>query len=146
MKPLEIPYNFDTQLIDFLKIYSIDIHCIYVPPFKEHYKCAKYYYTHDNGIYMGNTFPNTLLYYEQHIQYNDNFPDKLMLLLQQPIEIMNIDLISYYISLGFKKFCVGSIQQAKIIKEYFKNINIEIIGSITMKINKLKLQLRKLEK
>ncbi len=141
MKPLEIPYNFDTQLIDFLKIYSIDIHCIYVPPFKEHYKCAKYYYTHDNGIYMGDTFPNTLLYYEQHIQYiNDNFPDKLMLLLQQPIEIMNIDLISYYISLGFKKFCVGSIQQAKIIKEYFKNINIEIIGSITMKINKLKLK------
>ena len=64
MKPLEIPYNFDTQLIDFLKIYSIDIHCIYVPPFKEHYKCAKYYYTHDNGIYMGNTFPNTLLYFE----------------------------------------------------------------------------------
>ena len=62
-----------------------------------------------------------------------------MLLLQQNNNIISIDLLKYYFSLGIKKFCVGSIAQAKIIKELFNNDNIEIFGSITMKINRFKL-------
>lgn len=142
MKPFEIPYNFDTKLIDFLEIYQekINIHCIYLPPFKDHYKSAKYYHTGQTGVCVENTYPKTILDYEYHIKYiNSRFPNKIMLLLQQNNINMSIELLNYYFSLGIKKFCVGSLEQAKIIKEKFNNYNIEIFGSITMKINKLKL-------
>ncbi len=141
MKPFEIPYNFDLKLIDFLEIYQekIDLHCIYLPPYGDHYKCAKYYHTGGTGICIENTIPKTLEEYEKHINYiNSKFPNKIMLLLQQNNILMSTDLLKYYYSLGIKKFCVGSLEQAKILKELFKE-EIEIIGSITMKINKKKL-------
>ena len=45
-KIFELPYNFDTKLIDFLDIYfegrkQESIHAIYFPPFKEDYLAAK---------------------------------------------------------------------------------------------------------
>lgn len=133
-RQFEIPYNFDIQLIDFLKIYNdINIHCIYLPPFKEHYHSAKFYCEGIPG-----SMPKTLEEYEKHISYiNKNFPNKLMLLLQQNNILLSEELLNYYIKLGFTKFCVGSIEQANIIRQ--KNINYEIIGSITMKINNEKL-------
>lgn len=133
-RQFEIPYNFDIQLIDFLKIYNdINIHCIYLPPFKEHYHSAKFYCEGVPG-----SMPKTLEEYEKHISYiNKNFPNKLMLLLQQNNILLSEELLNYYIRLGFTKFCVGSIEQADIIRQ--KNINYEIIGSITMKINNEKL-------
>lgn len=135
MRPFEIPYNFDIKLIDFLKIYTnIDIHSIYCPPFPKDYKSAKLYY-----LNTYNLIPTTLQEYEYHIKYiNKNFPNKLMLLLQQNDMLLSEKLLNYYIDLGFTKFCVGSIEQANIIKE--KDINYEITGSITMKIDKNKLQ------
>ena len=71
MKPLEIPYNFDMKLIDFLEIYQkqVDIHCIYIPPFQDHYKCAKYYHTGETGIYMEDTYPKSIIDYENHVKY-----------------------------------------------------------------------------
>jgi len=84
MKPFEIPYNFDLKLIDFLEIYQekIDLHCIYLPPYGDHYKCAKYYHTGGTGICIENTIPKTLEEYEKHINYiNSKFPNKIMLLL-----------------------------------------------------------------
>lgn len=133
MKPFEIPYNFDIKLIDFLNIYNIiDIHCIYVAPFREHYKSAKFY----EGL-IPTSSPNNLSEYEKHIEYiNKYFPNKLMLLLQQNNILMDKNLINYYLSLGFTKFCVGSIAQANLIKEIG---NYEIIGSITTKIDNDKL-------
>ena len=78
MKPFEIPYNFDTKLIDFLNIYNnIDIHCIYVAPFREHYRSAKFY-----EWLIPRSSPQNLSDYEYHIHYiKQYYPDKLMLLL-----------------------------------------------------------------
>ena len=71
--------------------------------------------------------------YEQHIQYIKSFyPNKLMLLLQQNNFCIDDELLTYYINLGFNKFCVGSIEQAKQIKKFLPSA--EVIASITMKI------------
>lgn len=45
---------------------------------------------------------------------------------------IDMDLLYYYINLGFNKFCVGNIEQATIIRKILPES--EIIGSITMKI------------
>lgn len=137
MKPFEIPYNFDTQLIDFLNIYKdINLHCIYIPPFKDHYICAKRFYRD-----IPHTLPETLKEYEYHIQYIQKFfPNKIMLLLQQNDICISKELLKYYINdLKITKFCVGSIEQANEIKNIL-SIEDDIIGSITMKIDSDKLQ------
>ena len=132
MKPFEIPYNFDFKLIDFLNIYHFPIHSIYLPPYYEDYKSAKLYYSKILSF-----MPKTRLEYEQHIKYiNKYFPNKIMLLLQQNNQILDITKLNYYISLGFSKFCVGSITQCEMLKEIK---NFEVIGSITIKINNHKL-------
>ena len=55
-----------------------------------------------------------------------------MLLLQQNNFCIDNELLTYYINLGFNKFCVGSIEQAKQIKKFLPSA--EVIASITMKI------------
>ena len=133
MKPFEIPYNFDKQLIDFLNIYKIDIHCIYLPPFRNHYITTRHFYRSLMG-----TFPLDLLEYEKHINniIQNNFNP--MLLLQRPDKLLPKELVRYYINIGIKTFCVGSIEQANIIKEVKDDV--EIIGSIVMQINNEKLK------
>lgn len=136
MKKFEIPYNFDKELIEHLTMLNIKklIHSIYLPPFKEDYISAKHYYTsskRQHNVY--NTLPDTRIEYESHIQLiNNNFPNTLMLLLQQNDKLMDDKLLNYYYNLGIHKFCVGSLEQAKIIRNKFPSS--EIIGSITMKI------------
>lgn len=136
MKPFDIPYNFDTNLIDFLQIYqsSININSIYIAPFRYHYQSAKYYYSQ-----IPLTTIRDIKEYERHIQYIQNyFPNKLMLLLQQTNGLLSNDLLKYYIKLNISKFCVGSIEQAEQIKAILPQA--EIIGSITMKIDNNKLE------
>lgn len=138
MKPLEIPYNFDKNLIDILKILDStinNIYCIYVQPFPEDYTACKSNYIHNAGhgiVDMTKRNKLSRLDYESHINYiNMNFPNKLMLLLQQNSGL--IKNLNYYYNLGFRKFCVGSIEQAKVIKN--KYYDVEIVGSITMKLS-----------
>lgn len=135
MNQFEIPYNFDYNLISSLQKLNISesIHCIYLPPFWEDYISAKYNYIHNNGINMGNNKKMSREEYESHVAYIQSyFPGKLMLLLQQNDFCISEQLLNYYHNLGFEKFCVGNIQQAKQIKKLY--CNDEIIGSITMKI------------
>lgn len=136
MKPFEIPYNFDKQLINIL--YNIDpsgqlFHCIYCPPYIEDYISAKSNYIHHNNINLNSQQSITRQEYESHIKnIQKYFPDKLMLLLQQNNSCITEQLLFYYYSLGFNKFCVGNIQQAIMIRKLLPDS--EIIGSITMKI------------
>ena len=52
--------------------------------------------------------------------------------------MLSDELLDWYVhTFNINKFCVGSIEQAKILKEY--NSEFEIIGSIVMKIDKEKL-------
>lgn len=133
MKPFEIPYNFDKKLIDFLNIYSLNIHCIYLPPYRDHYLSAKSYYQ-----YIPANSPQTIKDYESHIKYIQTFfPDKIMLLLQQNNSLLEDAFLNYYLELGITKFCVGSIQEAKHIKTFLSTS--ELLGSITMKIDNNKL-------
>ena len=136
MKIFEIPYNFDKKLID--NLYQIDpkgdtYHCIYMPPYYYDYHSAKRYYVHSNNIDMVKQQDISRDEYESHINYiKQYYPDKLMLLLQQNKVCIDIEMLNYYINLGFKKFCVGNIKQANIIRNILPDS--EIIGSISMKI------------
>lgn len=136
MRQFEIPYNFDYNLISAL--YKLNIfdscHCIYLPPYWEDYISAKYNYIHHNGKDISDNKKMNRKEYENHIFYiNVHFPDKLMLLLQRNDICISKEMLKYYHNLGFKKFCVGNIEQAKQIKLLYPKD--EIIGSITMKIS-----------
>ena len=137
MRPLEIPYNFDIALIDFLRIYFKGredlIHSIYLPPFQGHYHSAKEYLPQESGIGITkSSYPTTITEYLFHINYiNKYFPNKVMILLQQNNQLLKND-IEYVKEYNIYQYCVGSIQQAQRLKEL--NANIEITGSITMKI------------
>ena len=133
MKPFEIPYNFDLTLIDFLNIYKINIHSIYLPPYQNHYITTRHFYRNLMG-----SFPLDLSDYEKHINYMIRYNLSPMLLLQRRDKILPQELIKYYTNIGIQKFCVGSIDQANIIKNV--NPKAEIIGSITMQISKEKLE------
>lgn len=136
MRAFEIPYNFDKQLIDNLQ--QIDpsgnlYHSIYIPPYFYDYHAAKKYYVHYQGQDMLSQQDMTRDEYESHINYiKQYYQDKMMLLLQQNSMCIDMDLLYYYINLGFNKFCVGNIEQATIIRKILPES--EIIGSITMKI------------
>lgn len=131
--PMELPYNFDMRWIDFLFLMDpegINYDCIYLPPYWEDYYSAKYNY---QGIYyLQNNI--TRKEYCEHITYiNRTFPGKVCLLLQQNDKLLDQQLLEqFYMPLGIKQFCVGSIEQAKKIKEISKNLT--VIASITMKL------------
>ena len=137
MRKFELPYNFDKNLILGYQLFGIDIDdidCIYMPPFIKDYQSI---------LRNNREDPYTQLSYDEyldHIQYvNSQFPGKMQLLLQKTNEeeIMPEHLIKKYIDLGFNNFCVGNIQQAKIIKQIDQNI--KIVGSIAMHIDKEKI-------
>lgn len=131
MKQFEIPYNFDINLINCMQIFDpegITISCFYIPPFLKDYQTIlrSPESAHDLEIMSRSE-------YEQHIKFiNSIYPGKLQLLLQKTNELMSKEKIQYYINLGFNNFCVGSIEQAKIIKTIDKNMT--IVGSIAMKV------------
>lgn len=78
--------------------------------------------------------------YLDHVNYvQKNYPGKMQLLLQQTNgKIMPSYLVKKYIGLGFNNFCVGSIEQAKIIREI--NPKLKIVGSIAMHIDPVELE------
>lgn len=134
----ELPYNFDINLINILKMLDPEgttIDCIYVPPYQRDYKTILR--TAEQADFLENL---SIEDYEFHINHiNTLFPNKLQLLLQDSNQLMDKQKLNYYIDLGFKNFCVASIEQAKILKNI--NNNFKIVGSISMKINKEKLNL-----
>ena len=131
-RQFEIPYNFDEKLLeglDILKIKKDNVYCIYSAPFYQEY----------NGTNRGSNevFKNLTLseYNYQLKQIAKQYPNKMQLLLQRiDGTIMSKQQLDRYISLGFTKFCVGTLEQAKLIKEIFPEA--DIIGSITMKITR----------
>lgn len=104
------------------------IDCIYLPPFFKDYQTV--IRQKENDIVLQLSYDE----YLEHVKYINNiYPNKLQLLLQRTDgTIMPSYLIKKYISLGFNNFCVGSLEQAKIIKNI--NPNIKIVGSIAMHI------------
>lgn len=132
-RQFEIPYNFDKKLIDGVKILGIkpkDIFCFYMCPYIEDYKAVIRDFVFDDKIV--NMSRET---YIEHIQYiEEQFPGKLQLLLQQNDDNKALEAkdLQFYIDLGFKNFCCGTIKQAKIIKEI--NPDFIVVGSITMRI------------
>ena len=86
MKIFEIPYNFDTKLINALL--EIDpsgdsYHSIYLPPYGKDYFSAKRYYKHAEGQNMKNLLDLSREEYENHINYiKKYYANKIMLLLQ----------------------------------------------------------------
>ena len=147
MKLFDLPYNFDKDLIEFYRIFFKKgeqmVHSIYFPPIRDDYIGAKNFtkiipyvigekpVPLNVGVY--DTIPSREDTYFSHINLiNQYFPDKGCLLLQSTYELMDKYTLKKYIEHGIKKFCVGSVKQAKIIKKILPEA--EITGSITMKI------------
>lgn len=134
----EFPYNFDKKLIEILNTLggseNNTIHCIYLPPLLKDYPSIL-----RTGEQANLLDQMTEKEYIAHIQYIQSFfPDKIQLLLQKTDFILDKEKIKWYHNLGISKFCVGTIEQAKIIKEI--NPKAEIIGSINMHISKNELE------
>ena len=138
-REFEIPYQFDQKLITGLQLLNISdkyINCFYMAPYSADYQTI-----------IRSTESNRRLLninkqeYIKQVQYlNELYPGKIQLLLQRPKpeESMSEKKLQFYYNLGFRKFCVGSIKQASILRDNFEDI--EIIGSITMHISKEKLE------
>lgn len=142
LRKYEFPYNFDKKLIDGYQLLNIpidSIDCIYIPPFFHDYETIS-----RRSKFEGDYF-TTLTYeeYVDHINYiNTIYPHKLQLLLQRiDGTIMPSYLVKKYIGMGIRNFCVGTIEQAKIIKTI--DPTIKVVGSIAMHISKTKLEQNK---
>lgn len=134
----EIPYNFDTQLIDLLDILcnnKQEINCIYLPPFLSHYQTIL-----RSGEQAEFLSQINLSDYEFHIKkINDHFSGKIQLLLQNENLILEKNILDIYINkYHITKFCIASIEQGKIIKSLLPEA--EITGSISMNINQNKIE------
>lgn len=137
-REFEIPYNFDPQLINLIKqfdnrpldVFPSFVNCIYIPPYYHDYKTIL-----RDGQQANYLKTMSRKEYEKHIDFiNQIYPGKIQLLLQNPNLIMDNESIKYYNNLGITKFCSGSYEQSKIIRENCNNSN--IVGSITMKVSK----------
>ena len=137
-RQFEIPYNFDTKLLAGLNILQIEeeiISSIYLPPYEFDYP----------SIRRTDIMPEEKEHLRQIETIQNQFPGKIRLLLQQPNDnyLMTGELLNKYLNFGITKFCVGSLNQAKEIKNILPEA--EIIGSITMNINKEKIENNKEE-
>ena len=119
------------------------VHSIYLPPLRDEYLTAKNFTKiipyrvgqpiQPTNISIFDYIPSQEYFYFKHIaKINEAFPNKVCLLLQHTKELMDIYTLEKYVNAGISKFCVGSINQAKIIKKKWPNA--EITGSITMKV------------
>lgn len=136
MRNFNIPYNFDPKLLAGLNILEINeelISCIYLPPYDSDYP----------SIHKNDALPDEKKYFEHIDMIQRQFPGKIQLLLQQPNDnyLMTGQLLKKYLDLGITKFCVGSLNQAKEIKELLSEAKIS--GSITMHITKEKIEQNK---
>lgn len=134
MRKFEIPYNFDKNLINGLQILNTpneSIECIYTSPYYYDYKAIIRNPNEKDWLDMTKTE------YANHIIFiNDLYPNKVQLLLQNTENkpIMNLNQLKFYFDLGINNFCVGSIRQAQLIKEFKPDA--KIICSITAHTNK----------
>ena len=138
MRKFEIPYNFDPKLLaglNLLRFYPDIISSIYLPPYELDYP----------SIRRNDIMPDEKEHFRQLEMIQSQFPGKIRLLLQQPNDnyLMTGELLNKYLQFGITKFCVGSLNQAKEIKNILPEA--EIIGSITMNINKEKIENNKIE-
>ena len=140
-KRFEIPYNFDSHLVEILNYLSKSYDSgfcdtLYAPAFHEDYPeiLRTINYVDNNHKQM------TRETYEAHIKYCQKLlPGKVQILLQQHNFIMPKGTVQYYIdTFGIRKFCCGTFEQAKIIKEI--DPTIEITASITMYITEEELE------
>ena len=138
IRQFEIPYNFDPKLLVGLNILQFNydsISSIYLPPYEFDYPSVR----------RNDIMPEESEHLKQIEMIQKQFPGKIRLLLQQPNDnyLMTGNLLKKYLNFGIKKFCVGSLNQAKEIKNILPEA--EIIGSITMNINKDKIEENKQE-
>lgn len=131
---LEVPYNFDIEylkLLDKLELLDKYIDFIYTSPYIDDYKTVV-----RGSSYFANELSRDE--YEFHMNQMKKYAHgKMQLLLQNRNYIMPVDLLQYYINLGFTAFCCGSPQQAKLIKEYDSSLT--TIASIVLHADKEKL-------
>jgi hypothetical protein len=129
MKKVEIGYNFDLELIDYIaeNRYHEYISGIYTIPFKDDYGVSTRKYLTFSDV------QNDRKLYEEHINKITSNNLSIILLLQDQEHVLTKEVLEYYVNLGIKKFTVQNDDTAKMIKEY--DSNLEIIASITKRLS-----------
>lgn len=130
VKKFEVPYNFDSSLVDFYTRYRSIISFIYLPPFKADAINARTLIENPNKGAIG-YMPDTRDEYIEHLIYIQQKGLECYILWQdnKSIEPENI---RFYQNFGVNGFVVGNEQNASIIKTVDKNLR--LIASITMKL------------
>ena len=130
-RKFEIPYNFDWNYCDILEgcnLINDSIRYIYAAPFHEDY----------TTIIRADLYGAKNLTREEYVKHilkiKQHFQGKMQLLLQNKKDIMPIEMLKWYISLGFTHFCCGNPMQAKMIKEYDPQLT--VIGSIVLHVTR----------
>lgn len=131
MRYFEVPYNFDKNLITELCANDTTyIHSIFFPPYYKDYFSAKTYIT--KRVEEREDYADHI----QNLQHKLGY--KGMLLIQNKSILDTNLLINFYISrLKITKFCVGCLEQAKIIKSI--NPDFEVVSSVCMKLEESEL-------
>ena len=114
----------------YINLKITEIECIYMPPYWGDYKSVD---RNKNSEWSQMSREQ----YIDHINFiNSIYPNKLQLLLQNAkgTQLLYPKDLEFYINLGFKNFCCGTYEQAKIIKDI--DSSFIVVGSIAMHIQK----------
>lgn len=120
----EVPYNFDTTLIDFLIGFNNtkDISAFYISPFLEDASPAKRFYISTVHPGIANS-PKTREEYEYHVKYAQNAGLPVTGMFQHPIDEPSDEILNYYVNtLGINKFIVTRNNVAKRIRALKKDV------------------------
>ena len=125
----DIPYNFDKNLPSlFSEEDKKNINCFYFPPPSTMYNSVV------RVDFQYKTLPKEKEAFSEHVKILNQFKsNSCKLLLQKPDILIEKKEIEEYVKMGIRRFCVGSINQAMIIKSVDENL--EVTASILMQVD-----------
>lgn len=123
----EVPYNFDEIILDYYCARSDAISYLYLPPYKDDLQNTR---TAQQSLIKGHSYmPQTRGEYEYHLKLIRERDLHFLILWQQPNNVIDKNLLDYYLNLGASGFIVSNDENAHIIKTH--NPELQVIGSIT---------------
>lgn len=117
MKPFEVPYNFDMDMINFYKQNANHVRFLFLPPYKEDSINTRTIIQSDTALDGMCYMPTSRMEYEKHLRAIKAASLEFVVLWQTS-KTLTEDFLDYYISLGACGFIVATDENARIIKNY----------------------------